>query len=183
MKQFMGHSDSLNGILYQLQFIHCLRGLFNLQMLHIPALEIIYILPQCPQTFPSLSGHYSLRSLRQFISLVDKPIPSNCLPSYQVAQDEHLQMLCLHVATPHMYTWSRFRGVSVGYSRFLRYTGHPPPGRLRTSFFLDTRLQSCSLAPLPLVLLLPPLVAPLFLILSLVIVLSCPLPFLFIYSI
>ena len=24
------------------------------------------------------------------------------------------ELLCLHVAAPHMYTWSRFRGVVVG---------------------------------------------------------------------
>jgi hypothetical protein len=40
MKQFMSDSDSLNGILYWLQFIHCLRGRFSLQMLHIPALGL-----------------------------------------------------------------------------------------------------------------------------------------------
>jgi hypothetical protein len=40
MKQFMSDSDSLNGILYWLQFIHCLRGRFSLQMLHIVALRV-----------------------------------------------------------------------------------------------------------------------------------------------
>src|SRR5882762_11280496 len=82
-----------------------------------------------------------------------------------------------------IYTWSRFRGVSVGYSGFLRYTGHPPPAGFRTSFFLDTRLQSCilSCSLVHLVLLLHPLVAPsCCTLVSLVIVLSCPL---FIYSI
>src|SRR5467141_946985 len=88
----------------------------------------------------------------------------------------------LHV---HIYV-VKVSWVSVGYSGFIRYTGHPPPAGLRTSFFLDTRLQSCilSCSLVLLVLLLHPLVAPsCCTLVSLVIVLSCPLPFLFIYSI
>src|ERR1700722_14776191 len=53
--------------------------------------------------------------------------------------------------TPHLYTWPRFRGAFGGYIEILRYTSHPPPAGLGSSFLSESQTsalclscQSCS---------------------------------------